>query len=122
MSLREKFKKWLFKEELQEFEMAMKKNEEAAKSLHSAENIYLKSYRLVDNCHKLMNSMTNVAINTCPYDRSWAVVCIKGHPEYVEFMELSNKDTREIIDFLKHFKYSNRVIDSPNHLIMNPFR
>jgi hypothetical protein len=119
--LREKFKRWLFKEELQEFEIAMNKNEEAAKNLHSAENIYLKSYWLVDDCHKLINSMTNVGVDICPYDRSWAVVCIKGHPEYVEFMELSNNDTREIIDFLKHFKYSNRVIDSPNNIIMNQF-
>lgn len=54
MSLREKFKRWLFKEELQEFEMSMKKNEEAAKNLRSAENVYLESYRLVDDCHKLI--------------------------------------------------------------------
>ena len=122
MRLREKFKKWLFKEELQEFEMAMKKNEETAKNLHSAENIYLKSYRLVDDCHKLINSMMDVGTDIGFYDdHSWAVVCVKGHPEYVKFMELSNKDTREIIDYLNHFKYSNLVIDSPNHIIMNPF-
>ncbi len=101
--------------------MSMKKNEEAAKNLRSAENVYLESYRLVDDCHKLMNSMTNIGVDICSYDHSWAVVCVKGHPEYVKFMELSNKDTREIIDYLNHFKYSNLVIDSPNHIIMNPF-
>lgn len=130
MRLREKFKKWLFKEELQEFEMAMKKNEEATKSLHSAENIYLKSYRLVDDCHKLMNSMMDVGTDNgfCSDDHSWAVVCIKGHPEYVSFMPLTHQNTKEIIDFLKHFKYSNRVIDSPigfrdmvDHCIKTPF-
>lgn len=56
-------------------------------------------------------------------------MCIKGHPEYVKFIPLSHRDAHEILEFLKHFKYSDRVIDSPfgfknminDHIIDNPF-
>ena len=36
-----------------------------------------------------------------------------GHPEYVKFIPLSHKDAQDILDFLKRFRYSDRVIDSP---------
>ena len=62
-------------------------------------------------------------------DHSWAVVCIKGHSEYVKFIPLSHKGARDVLDFLKRFRYSDRVVDSPfafrdmvDHCIMkNPF-
>lgn len=31
----------------------------------------------------------------------------------MKFLPLSNRDTCEVIEFLKRFGYSNRVIDSP---------
>ena len=46
-------------------------------------------------------------------DHSWAVVCIKGHPEYVKFMPIHGEDAKDIIDFLKQFQGSNQVVDSP---------
>ena len=46
-------------------------------------------------------------------DHSWAVVCIKGKPEYVKFMPLDSGETREVINFLKRYERSNHIIDSP---------
>lgn len=61
-----------------------------------------------------MNSMMDVGTDIHLHsDHSWAVVCIKGHPEYVSFMPLSSGDARDVTRFLQRFKYSNRVIDSP---------
>ena len=61
-----------------------------------------------------MNSMMDVGADIHLYsDHSWAVVCIKGHPEYVSFMPLSSDDARSVIRFLQRFKYSNKVVDSP---------
>lgn len=38
---------------------------------------------------------------------------MKGKPEYIKFVPLGGADTREIINFLKRFQYSNHIIDSP---------
>ena len=56
-------------------------------------------------------------------------MCIKGRPEYVKFLPLSYKDARDVLEFLKRFRYSDRVVDSSfafrnmvDHYIMdNPF-
>ena len=120
--IREKLKQWLFAEELSKFETAEQNYKEAedlysrsAGYLNAAKDEYTWSLKMVDDCHKLINSMMDVGTDVGFYsdDHSWAVVCIKGHPEYVKFIPLSNKDARGVLDFLKHFKYSDRVVDSP---------
>lgn len=137
--IREKLKQWLLADELLKFDLAEDKYKEARKlltysnaELSRAADQYSASFKLTDDCHKLLNSMTNVGTDVGFYsdDHSWAVVCIKGHPEYVKFIPLSHKDAQEVLYFLKHFKYSDRVVDSPfafrdmvEHCIMeNPFR
>jgi len=123
-NIRNKLRLWLFKNDLLQIEASKKVYKDAA-------NTYKNSCKLVEDCHKMMNSMIDVGVDVGFYseDHSWAVVCIKGHPEYVKFLPLSHKDTCEVIEFLKRFRYSNRVIDSPfafrdmvDHCIMdNPF-
>lgn len=136
--IRDKLKQWLFSEELSKFESAEQNYKDAedlynrAKGyLNAAKDEYMWSFKMVDDCHKLINSMTDVGTDVGFYsdDHSWAVVCIKGHPEYVKFIPLSHKDARDVLDFLKRFRYSDRVVDSPfafrdmvDHCIMeNPF-
>lgn len=136
--IRDKLRYWLLADDLFQVEAAKKsyndavgKCEYANMRLSDATVIYKNSHKLVDDCHKMMNSMIDVGtdVGFCSDDHSWAVVCIKGHPEYVSFIPLSHRDTHDVIEFLKHFKYSNRVIDSPfafrdmvDHYIMeNPF-
>lgn len=136
--IRDKLRQWLFSEELSKFESA-EQNYKDAKDLYNRAKGYLNaakdeynwSFKMVDDCHQLMNSMIDVGadVGFCSDDHSWAVVCIKGHPEYVKFIPLSHKDARNILDFLKQFRYSNRVVDSPfafrsmvDHCIVeNPF-
>ena len=115
---------WLFKDELKQFE-------EAKMEFAMAKEAYSDAQKLATDSHKLVNSLMDVGVDIelCPDDHSWAVVCIKGYPEYVKFIPLNHKDARDIMIFLKHFEYSNRVLDSPfafrdmvDHCIMkNPF-
>lgn len=120
--IRDKLRLWLLEDDLFQVEAAKKSYKDAIKKceyaniqLSDAAVTYKNSYKLVDDCHKMMNSMINVGTDIGFYsdDHSWAVVCIKGHPEYVKFIPLSHRDAHEVLEFLKHFKYSDRVIDSP---------
>ena len=121
--IRDKLRTWLFENELKDLQKSTIQMQMARKQ-------YSDAYRLVNDCHQLMNSMTDVGTDIHLHsDHSWAVVCIKGRPEYVKFIPLSHKDAYAVLDFLKRFRYSNRVIDSPfafkdmvDHCIMeNPF-
>lgn len=44
---------------------------------------------------------------------NWAVISVQGKPEYVRFIELSNRDIRSLHSFLKQFERTNRTVDSP---------
>ena len=121
--IRDKLRAWLFETELKDLQ-------KSTIQMQMARNQYSDAYRLVNDCHQLMNSMMDVGTDIHLHsDHSWAVVCIKGHPEYVSFMPLSHRDAHEVLELLKRFRYSNRVIDSPfafkdmvDHCIMeNPF-
>lgn len=120
--IRDKLRQWLFSEELSKFESAEQNYKDAEKLynrsklwLDGARNEYECYAKMANDCHHLMNSMMDVGIDVgfSSDDHSWAVVCIKGHPEYVKFISLSHKDARDVMDFLKRFRYSNRVVDSP---------
>ena len=135
--IRDKLRLWLLEDDLFQVEAAKKsyndaveKCEYANRQLADAAITYKNSHKLVDDCHQLVNSMMDVGTDIHLHsDHSWAVVCIKGHPEYVSFMPLSSGDARDVISFLQRFKYSDRVIDSPlgfknminDHIMDNPF-
>ena len=121
--IRNKLRAWLFETELKDLQ-------KTTIQMQMARNEYSDAYRLVNDCHQLMNSMMDVGTDIHLHsEHSWAVVCIKGHSEYVSFMPLSHRDAHEVLELLKRFRYSNRVIDSPfafrnmvDHCIMeNPF-
>lgn len=121
--IRDKLRVWLFGAELKDLQ-------KSTIQMQMARNQYSDAYRLVNDCHQLMNSMLDVGTDIHLHsDHSWAVVCIKGHPEYVSFMPLSHRDAHEVLEVLKHFRYSDRVIDSPfafknminDHIMENPF-
>lgn len=142
--IRDKLRHWLLENDLFQVEAAKKSYNDAVEKCKDAEggyryaNIqladatitYKNSHKLVDDCHKMINSMIDVGTDVGFYsDYSWAVVCIKGHPEYVSFIPLSHRDAHEVLEFLKRFRYSNRVIDSPfafkdmvdRYIMENPF-
>lgn len=115
MSIKDKIKEWLFKEEIQRinnFEKSLSAEENrmrcAAIQLHDAE-------KEIEECRKLLTQFVDIGVDVgfCSNDHSWAVICIAGRPEYVKFLPLTGGDARDVLSFLKRFEYSKRIIDSP---------
>lgn len=113
--LKEKIRKWLL-EVLQPDLDALK--EDIAKSndkLEIATQQCQISTRQNEEMKKMYNQITDVAVDVgfINEEHSWAVVCIAGKPEYVKFIPLNGADARTVIEFLRHFQYSNQIVDSP---------
>jgi hypothetical protein len=124
MKLKEKFKNWLFKEELNDIKETKAMYEELFKSwgkacdiVREAREMHFKSHTLLSDCHKFMNSVCDVGtdIGYTTSEHSWAVICVHGKKDYVKFVDMDQADIRTIVSFLKNFEYSNRVTDSPLH-------
>ena len=98
--LKNKLRNWLFKEELNKLNLIERELDQSLET-----NVQLQ--KLIT---PLLDVGTDIGFRD---DHSWAVVCVKGKPEYVKFVSLEHKDTREIINFLKRYDKSNHVIDSP---------
>lgn len=137
--IRNKLRLWLLADDLLQVEESKKAYEDAHErsmranmQLVEAVSAHKESYKLVNDCHKMMNQMIDVGTDVGFYsdDHSWAVVCIKGHPEFVKFIPLLHNDARAVLEFLKHFKYADIVVDSPfafrdmvdNRIMENPFK
>lgn len=109
--------KWLknkiFKNELDRLKNAEEKLKEAT----------AESLKLISEASKLRATITkliNIGVDISrPPDKSWAVVCIGGKPEYVDFREFSRGEIIHVINFLKQFKGSNKIIDSPDKTLVS---
>lgn len=110
--LKEKIKQWLIKEVLKE---EIQKLNQAQACYNRASCLCEESLENNREMQKMFNEITDVAVDVgfTNKEHSWAVVCIAGRPEYVKFIPLSGTDARTVIDFLKHFQYSKRIVDSP---------
>ena len=140
MNIREKIKKWFFKEELEQFQIALSNMNTAENLFKSAKKIYQESEekledakrkvivaksqaedykKLSEDCLILMNSICEVGVDvrlngrSRDHNESWAVICVHGNIDYVKFVSMEQRDIREIAEFLKRFKYSNMHIDTP---------
>ena len=136
MKLKEKIKNWLLKEELNEIEKikdklqateievkeiketcdeCLQRIDQAHKMLLEEINKHHKSYVLLEDCRKFMNSICDVGtdVGFKSDDHSWVVICVHGKMDYVKFVDMKQRDIMEITSFLKRFEYSNRVTDSP---------
>ncbi len=102
MKLKEKFKRWLLKEEIERNEILF---ETARKKCVEMES------RIKD-----VLGTIEVAVDVHEYNDSWAVICVNGKSDYVKFCNLGASDLREIQSFLKRFEYSKRIVDSAPHL------
>lgn len=126
--LKDRLKKWLLQDELNRLQYVENNIEHITNMADYAKDLFFnaeKSCRksdaemircirtceqLRDVCTPLLDVGTDIGFGQ---DHSWAVVCVKGKPEYVKFIPLDGKDTRQIISFLKRYEKSNNVIDSP---------
>ncbi|UGO47971.1 hypothetical protein PQE72_gp157 [Bacillus phage vB_BanS_Skywalker] len=56
-----------------------------------------------------------IAVDHNPYEnQSWAVVCINGQPQYVNFLTLRHHEAHEIMRYLRHYDKGSMVVDSPH--------
>ena len=136
MNLKDKFKNWLFKEELNEikkikdnliaidvnvaaiqttYDECLQRMNQGYIKIRDAEDLHDKSHILLEDCRKFMNSICDVGTDVGFHssDHSWAVICVHGKMDYVKFVDMSQRDIQDIAYFLKKFEYSNRVTDSP---------
>lgn len=70
----------------------------------------------INALNRTLQNVVSIGADICePYDknRSWAVVCIEGKHNIVKFIDMQGQDYRYILEFLKQFECSRRVIDAP---------
>ena len=120
-------KQWLLKDELKEiakiksfktdYDYLVNISRRSLSLLNEAKDREEKSYTLLDDCHKFMNSICDVGtdIGYRDVDHSWAVICVHGARDYIKFVDMRQSDIRAIVSFLKTFERANRVTDSPFH-------
>lgn len=125
IKIKDKLKKWLFSEELNELQTEIdhvKKEYDWLKDVTSNSMNLLNAARSdcnlateeIKRCKEMMNQICDVGLDVARDEyHSWAVVCIHGKMDFVKFVPLNHSDIREVEQFLKRFEYSNRVIDSP---------
>lgn len=134
-----KLRKWLFQEEIKDIEYikdginsAIARYERSNNALIVAKNKYEDSSQSMNQFRNFLESMLDVGMDVgyLPEEHSWAVVCIKGKPEYVKFIPLQHQNVQELLHFLRRFQCSNKVIDSPlgfkdmllHQIMKNPFK
>lgn len=110
--LKEKIKQWLVNEVLKE---DIQKLNQAQAYYNRASYLCEQSLKTNREMQKMYNEITDIAVDVgfTNEEHSWAVICVAGKPEYVKFMPLSHTDAKTLIDFLRRFKYSKHIIDSP---------
>ena len=115
MKLKEKIKEWLFASEIQQIQNIEKSLEDTTHKFRMASIQLDNAEKELNECRKLLTQFCDVGVDVGfgSSDHSWAVICVNGKPEYVKFLPLNSKDTREVINFLKRFQDSHRIIDSP---------
>ena len=74
------------------------------------------SYNEIHTLQHTLESVVSIGADIVPhesdYSHSWAVVCVEGKINVVKFVSLKRADCRYIMDFLKQFDGSRRVVDS----------
>lgn len=119
--LRNKLRNWLFKEELnkinfieRELNQSLDRLRFTAIQVEKANELSKESYDINVQLQKIITPLLDIGTDVgFREDHSWAVICVKGRPEYVKFMPLNSAETREIINFLKRYERSSHIIDSP---------
>lgn len=76
---------------------------------------------LLENRVKELESLIRVGVDVHMYGgRSWAIVCVSGHPEFVQFVDLDQRDAREITQFISKYDRKNVCVDLPPALFFSP--
>lgn len=62
---------------------------------------------------KTMEGLVNVGVDLHYKGRSWAVVCIAGKTNFVQFKDLGVTDAREVMRFISQYDKKNVTVDAP---------
>ena len=84
-------------------------------------DIRSKQYGTQKHCHvlddrlKLIENTVKIGVDVAQREHdSWAVICIHGKQDYVQFIKLPSNDIQEIQRFISRFKKEyNVVVDCP---------
>lgn len=80
-------------------------------------NIDIHREEQINALNRTLQSVVSIGtdVDNAPrdYNKSWAVVCIEGRYNIVKFIDMQGQDYRYILDFLKQFECSRRVVDAP---------
>mgnify|MGYP000383258968 CR=1 FL=1 len=95
--------RWVFKKELNNLKIKEKELSFLGEKLETKIN-------LVNN---LLGNI-DVSVDVNRHSPSWAVISIQGEKsDYIKFVDLGQRDIKEIQRFLHHFDRNNRKIDAP---------
>ena len=61
-----------------------------------------------------LQKLVQVGVDVGYHNGSWAVICIAGKSEYVNFVNLGREDVQRVRQFLRQFEGSQRTIDLPH--------
>lgn len=121
--LKYKLMKWLEVEQLQsDHKEYIRKNDRNIfnyeRNLENSHKIEQQQEEQIDALNRTLRSIVSIGtdIDTrrpTQGSRSWAVVCIEGRYNIVKFIDLQGQDCRQMLDYLKQFECSRRVIDIP---------
>lgn len=127
MNLMEKIKarltKWLgiddlnnnLSEEIRKLEEKVWSNNS---SISSVGHVVSHNKASINTLHRTVENIVHIGtdIDYGTSNNSWAVICIEGKMNIVKFMDLSGRDAREVMSFLKQFEVGKHCIDSPNRM------
>jgi len=71
--------------------------------------------------NELIASMLDIGVDIHEYSDSWAVVCIAGKSEYVQFARLDGRNARDVLSFLNQFENANKIIVDAPYGMMETF-
>ena len=110
---RELLRNWLFKKEISDINRLLTYKEQSRQYIEEARSYYQNASQSYHMAHELITNCLDVGIDHGIRSSSWAVICVKGKPETVRFMQLEARDARELTIYLKSLNGANLVFDSP---------
>ena len=117
MSIKHKVREWLFPNYMLELDRKLAAvNEQLERILEERERMRMVIKEAFENKNDLRYALdlvqqcVNVGVDVHMKSESWAVVCLKGVPEYVKIMPLDTQSALEVKKFLKSFPEA--IVDS----------
>ena len=111
--IKEIIKNWLFKEEISEINSILYSQKELETAIIESRDNYYACSNSLAVAKDMIGQCLDIGVDHGIKDSSWAVICIKGKPESVRFIQLEASTAREIREFLKRFDSANVIFDSP---------